>query len=270
VSPASESFAAIILAADRGAEDPVATAARVPGKCLAPLGGKPMVLRVLDALAALPEIDPCVLSGPDWSIVTRSAPLHERIQTGSVRWLGHEDSPSRSAAAALRLLPSERPVLLTTADHPLLTPAMLRHFLAELKTLSCDAALAVAPYRKVAEAFPESRRTVTRFRDGGYCGCNLFAFLTPRGRDAAIFWQRVEAQRKRPLRVMGTLGWRTVIRYALGRLTLAQAVDRLSELTRLRIGVVSMPFPEAAVDVDTEADLALAQRILSARQESPA
>ena len=45
-------FAAIVLAADRRPDDPVAKAAGVPCKSLTPVGGKPMVFRVLDALTA--------------------------------------------------------------------------------------------------------------------------------------------------------------------------------------------------------------------------
>ena len=42
------SLTAIVLAADRTPRDPVARAAGVPCKSLAPVGGRPMVLRVLD------------------------------------------------------------------------------------------------------------------------------------------------------------------------------------------------------------------------------
>ncbi len=44
------SYTAVVLAADRSSGDPLAEAAGVPSKCLVPAGGKPMVLRVLDAL----------------------------------------------------------------------------------------------------------------------------------------------------------------------------------------------------------------------------
>ncbi len=266
--PPPQRFAAIVLAADRGPGDPIASAARVPGKCLVPVADRPMVLRVLDALGALPQMDAPLLCGPAWSVVAESPPLLERIRSGRARWLPHEDSPSRSAAAALRSVPSGRPVVLTTADHALLTPAMLAHFLAQIATLDCDVAVAVAAHADVSAAFPDSRRTVMRLRDGGYCGCNLFAFLTPRGRDATLFWQRVEAQRKRPWRIARMLGWPAVLAYALRTLTLAQALERLSQRMQMRVGAVHMPFAEAAVDVDTEADRALAERVLGLRREN--
>ena len=49
-------FWAVVLAADRTSADPVALAAGVPCKALAPVGGRPMLLRVLDALSAAEEV----------------------------------------------------------------------------------------------------------------------------------------------------------------------------------------------------------------------
>ena len=43
-------FTAIILAGDRTSGDPLAEAAGVACKSLVPVGGRPMVLRVLDSL----------------------------------------------------------------------------------------------------------------------------------------------------------------------------------------------------------------------------
>jgi hypothetical protein len=104
---------------------------------------------------------------------------------------------------------------------------------------------------------------VLKFRDGHYCGCNLFAFLTPRGRKAARLWQQVEAQRKKPIRVVGFVGWSAVVLYALHRLTLAGALQRVSRQAGVSAGVVTMPFAEAAIDVDTVADLGLVRAIVA-------
>jgi hypothetical protein len=115
----------------------------------------------------------------------------------------------------------------------------------------------------VSSAYPDTRRTATRFADGAYCGCNLFAFLTPRARTAADFWRRVEAQRKHPLRVIKVLGWMTVIRYLLGQLTLDDALRRVSQRLGFRAGAVIMPFAEAAVDVDSNQDRELVEKIVA-------
>jgi CTP:molybdopterin cytidylyltransferase MocA len=258
-----QQFTAVVLAADRTPNDPVALAAKVSCKALAPVGGRPMVLRVLDALAGSNQVNTCILCGPPAAIVDREPLLQERLAAPGLRWLPPHATPSTSAAAALATIPAGTPVLLTTADHALLRPEMVEHFCRETQTADCDVVAALASYTRIAAKYPGMRRTRTRFSDGDFCGCNLFAFLTPQGRAAADFWRRVENERKRPVKMLSELGWRVVLRYLLGRLSLKDALQHISRRMGLRAGVVILPFPEAAVDVDSVSDWAVAQRIAS-------
>jgi hypothetical protein len=106
---------------------------------------------------------------------------------------------------------------------------------------------------------------VLKFSDGNYCGCNLFAFLTPRGREMAKNWQQVEDLRKSPIRVISMVGWGAMVLYAMGWLSLSGALHRLSRKTGIRISVVTMPFAEAAIDVDSVEDLELVKEIVARR-----
>ncbi|MEE4462085.1 MobA-like NTP transferase domain containing protein, partial [Azotobacter chroococcum] len=82
----------------------------------------------------------------------------------------------------------------------------------------------------------------------------------------ATFWRQVEQERKRPWRVIaGALGPLATLRYLLGRLTLEQALAQLSRKLGVKIGAVVLPFAEAAIDVDSRADLDLVERILAQR-----
>jgi hypothetical protein len=74
-------------------------------------------------------------------------------------------------------------------------------------------------------------------------------------------WKNVEAYRKQPIRVVGLVGWVAMFLYALGILSLAGAMRRISRQTGIAAGVVTMPFPEAAIDVDSVSDLDLARDI---------
>src|SRR3546814_18617989 len=54
---------ALVLAGRRNAAlDPLAAEAGVDDKCLVPVAGRPMILHVLDALAAAPEISQIIVS----------------------------------------------------------------------------------------------------------------------------------------------------------------------------------------------------------------
>ena len=93
------------------------------------------------------------------------------------------------------------------------------------------------------------------------CGCAA----TPEARRVAAFWIRAEQFRKRPWRLVAALGPMAVLLFGLGRLDLDAAFARISRAAQARVRPVRLPFPEAAIDVDRPADLALVSRILSQR-----
>jgi len=261
-------FAAVVLAADRGRNDPVAAAAGVAAKCLTPIAGTPMVMRVVRALRHSGRIDDILLCGPDARTVEGSPDLQGLIESGNVRWIEPRATPCTSAAAALAAIPSGTPVLVTTGDHALLEPEMVRHFLEGALSRGGDLSVALAPHELVQRTYPRTRRTVLKFSDGRFCGCNLFAFLTPHGREMVKIWKQVEDDRKKPIRVIGLVGWGAVARYALGMLSLAQGVRKISRQTGIDAGVVTMPFAEAAIDVDSVADLDLVRAIVARSAET--
>lgn len=222
-----------------------------------------MVLRVLDALQGAAVVESIIVCGSSARLLGQSAELDGLIASSTIRWVENEATPSLSTQAALNVLPDDQAVLVTTADHALLTPRTVDYFCTRSLETGCDVVAGLARADMVARAFPEGKRTVTRLAGGGYCGCNLFAFLTPPARNAALFWRRVEEQRKHPLRIVRTLGILAVLRYLCGWLTLEQGLARISVLMDARAGAVWMPDAEAAVDVDKLEDLALAEKILS-------
>jgi CTP:molybdopterin cytidylyltransferase MocA len=257
------SFTAIVLAADRTPGDPVARAAGVSCKALAPVEGRPMLFRVLDALEASTLVSSCILCGPPAPVIDREPLLRQRLASSGLTWLPPQATPSTSAASALGSIPGEMPVLLTTGDHALLTPPMVDHFCREAFSSGCDLVAALAPYALIMKNYPGMRRTRTRFSDGPFCGCNLFAFLTSAGRSAADLWRQVEKERKRPLKMIGRLGWIAVLRYLLGRLCLKDGLRLVSARMGIKVGAVILPFAEAAVDVDSVSDWHFAQAIAS-------
>jgi GTP:adenosylcobinamide-phosphate guanylyltransferase len=261
-----QAFTALVLAADRGPDDPVARSAGVPCKSLTPIAGIPMVFRVIHALETSREVNEINLCGPPESIVNQTADLADLIAAGNAKWYANLATPSASAYHVLQRLPEEVPVLLTTADHALLNTRIVDHFCSHARNTGCDVVAGIARHEVVTQAYPETQRTSTRLADGAYCGCNLFAFLTPRARLAADFWRQVENQRKNPLRVIRVLGWTAVLRFVMGRLSLMEALDRISHRLGFKAGAVILPFAEAAVDVDSVSDLELVEKIVSKKR----
>lgn len=262
VNTETSRFTAVVLAADRSPDDLVAKATGVCCKALTLVDGRPMVLRVLDALNAAKEIDACIICGPQRYAVNQDAELCDRIASGHVKWVENRATPSSSTLHVLQSLPKDSPVLVTTADHALLNARMVDYFCSHARSTECDIVIGLARHELLVAAYPETKRTVMRLRDGAYCSCNLFAFLTPRAHTAADFWRKMESRRKKPWRMISAVGWIAVLRYLLGRLSLDEGLARISRQMGLIAGAVIMPFPEAAIDVDSIDDLRLVQDIV--------
>ncbi len=162
-------------------------------------------------------------------------------------------SPSASVLQAMANLPL--PILVTTADNPLLTPDIVAYFLHEAGNSGCDVVAGVATRQTVEAAGSTARRTYMTFSDGAISGCNLFALATEQSRRAVVFWQRLEALRKSPLAMARTLGLGTLLRYRIGALTWKPSW-RWPASASCRAGLVNLPFPDAAHDVDKPEDLA--------------
>lgn len=187
--------------------------------------------------------------------------LAAALAQGAVSWTAPHDSPSTSAYRAMQSFDAGKPVLVTTADHPLLRADIVDDFLQRSLASGADVGVGLTDYASIRARFPAAKKTVTRFRDGGYCGCNLFTFMTPASQRVAAAWRRVEEQRKNPLRIISQLGWWSLLRYLLGWMTLNQALAKLSQRLGVRIAPVHLPYPEAAIDVDSIADQQLVEGI---------
>ncbi len=245
-APETRAVTALVLAGERpGRPDPVAQAAGVAHKALAEVGGAPMLARVAAALRG---------AGVGRIAVSTSHPRVAEL----ARALGADVLPASPLGPSASVLQGARtlraPLLVTTADHALLEPAWIERFLADAPA-GADVCALLAPRTAVEAADPGAHRTWLTFADGVWSGCNLFLIRTAAGLQAVEFWRRVEAQRKRPWRMAALIGPGVLLRHALGRLTLGDAVERLGRAADVRASVVPCPYGLCAADVDSADDL---------------
>lgn len=258
----SGTIPALILAGSRGPDDPLAQATGVRHKAFIEIGGRPMLARVVEALAQVPAIGRITIAIEAPELVEAAAILAPWRESGRLGVLRAAESPAATVVRALDSIEGAPPLFVTTADHALLTPDMVRHFLDHVPA-AADVAAGIATDRTIQAAYPDTRRTYLRFRDIAFSGCNLFLFRTGRARNVADLWRQVERHRKRPWRMVAMLGLGNLIGFLLGRLTLQDALARMSAKTEARLAAVDMPFAEAAIDVDKPADLELVRAILA-------
>jgi GTP:adenosylcobinamide-phosphate guanylyltransferase len=245
---------AVILAGSRPGGDPFAASLGATHKALIPVAGTAMLARVVAALRA---------AGIRRILVSCDAgPVADLARDLGTEPIAPAAGPSGSVLAALDL--AGTPLLVTTADHALLQAAWVEQ-LIDGADIDSDVAIMLAECRLIEGALPGSRRTYLRFADGHWSGCNLFLLRTQAARAAVIEWTRVEADRKRPWRIVARLGAGLLLRYLTGGLTLAGALDRLGGRIGCRVALVPAADGLAAVDVDKIADLQDVERLLAGR-----
>ena len=249
---------AVVLAGSRPGVDPFAQSYGTDLKALIPVGGTPMVQRPVDALLASAGIDSIRVLAQQPERIREVLPKDPRISV--------EESGETIAATLEKLCvdPNVRwPMLVTTADHALLTPEMVADFLA--KAAGADIAIGVVAQDVLMKRLPQTKRTWLKFRGGAYSGANLFLLGGPKIRSTLELWRSNEQNRKKAWRMLLTVGLSAGLGALLRLRTLQQTLDSVGRKLNLTIRAVELSDPLAAVDVDKPADHELVTAILEGR-----
>ena len=251
-------WTAIVLAGERPGDDPVGRPFGPGPKALVPVGGRPMVTRVCETLVACPDVAGVVVLAQDGAALVAALPAGCVVRPSG-------SGIAQSVAAVAGGTDAPWPVLVTTADHPLLTPAAVAEFLQGVG--AADVAVGVVARARLLARHPTTRRTWLRMRDGGWTGANLFALTGPGALPALTHWTAVERDRKRAAALIASFGPWLALRTLARTLTLDEAVGRAGERLGLRAAVVALSDPDMGIDVDRPADRRLAELILWTRDD---
>ena len=82
------------------------------------------------------------------------------------------------------------------------------------------------------------------------------------------FIERLGAARKRPWRLASLFGYDVLLRYALGRLSIAQAQERATRILGAPVRALVSPFAQTGVNVDRVTDVAIAQELIRAARST--
>ena len=251
-------YTALLLAGERPGGDKFAEEQGVAAKALIPIAGEPMVVYPLRALTGSRHVLQVI-------VLTQRPERIAAVLPTNAKWAV---IPSRGTIAETLLSIGESPdaawpLLVTTADHALLTTGMVNQFLTEAEGV--DLAIGVVTRSALRSRFPNNRRTWIGFRGGRYTGANLFALGSPKALEAVRLWRGIEQDRKKGWRLLLALGWPGLL--GLLRLrTLDQTLAAIAGRLDLTALVVRMDDPLAAIDVDKPGDLALAERLIGRRE----
>ncbi len=227
-----------------------------PNKAFVDICGTTLVGRVVGALRGCAAIGRIVVVTPE-------------SEWGNPQLRGADDFRpdgvhiSESLRNGLVGFPAADSLLIVASDMPVLTPTIAGDFVARVEAIDADVISGCVEKTAHLARFPNVPHTWARMRDGIYCGGGMFG-LKPRAMPLLErFIEDLGAARKSPLRLASLFGWDMLARFALGRLSVAEAEARATKILGAPVSALISPYPETAVNVDRVSDVALARELVS-------
>lgn len=259
-------YTALVLAASRGSQDPLAKAGGVSHKTFIDIAGQPMLLRVVRAVAESGRVGRILISIEAEATEEARRILAPIPGSGDFTYVASRANIGTSVSAVTEAHPDALPMIITTGDNALHTPEMVRYFCDALDDVTEDAALGLTPASYILEKYPGGTRAFHRFRDGQFSSCNLYALLTRKALDAPRVFNSGGQFGKKPKRLIGAFGILAFLLYKSRLFRLRTFLRFLSRAIGVRTAPVLLPFAEGPIDVDRMQDWELANSIVAGRE----
>jgi molybdopterin-guanine dinucleotide biosynthesis protein A len=224
-----------------------------PNKAFVKINGVALVERTLRALRQSERVGRIVVVAPSGAAESEALSLADEVRPDGVRI-------SDSLRSGLAGFDSNADLLVSASDLPILTPEAVDDYIVRAQACEADLTYGCIERATHMAKFPEAPHTWARLKDGTYCGTG---FITMRPRvwpalERVI--ERLGRARKNPVKLASLFGWRILLRYALGQLTIAHAEARASYVIGAKVRAVVSPYAEIGINVDRVSDIALAER----------
>ena len=227
-------------------DDPLYDATGATNKALLPIAGKTMIQRVVDALAGSPEVEQFVIVGlspeesPELNVPVAYAPSRG----------GLFDNVVAGFEKLREIKPDAQLTILSTADIPLLTTEMVNWFINTCAETEHEIYYTAVERSVMLGRFPEAGRTFVPLRGGAYCGGDIFMARTDLVHTNQELFDKLMEARKSFWKQVQLIGLGFLIRFALRRMTVAEAARRASKSLNVRARVIVTPYAEMGMDVD--------------------
>lgn len=240
----------VILAGGKSSME-MEAATGVTSRALIQVGGKPLLLRVVEALRASELCGEMIVVGkvPPSDYYTRLPDKGDFVSNTVSGAVANGDAPF---------------VLICTCDLPFLTAEAVDDFLTAAleKAVQSGASVIypVVPVDRCYRRYPGLKRTALKLKEARFTGGNMMLarpqfIMSQRQRIADAY-----RARKSPLRLANLLGWDMMFRLILSQtliprlLTLSFLEKRVSQLIAGPARVFVSGYPEIATDLDRPAD----------------
>lgn len=227
-------------------DDPLYTLTGIEKKALIPLAGRPMVNWVIEALIGSGLIDCIVIVGLKAEELNFSHPALHFVEA--------KDSLLDNVLAGVEKIreinPAAKKILLSSSDIPLITPEIVRGFVAECGSQEADVYYAIVEEKTMEARFPGSKRTFVPFKGGRYSGGDIFLIDMAAAKGNVELFRSLTGSRKNYLAQAQMLGLSFIIRFLLRLMTVDEAAEHARRRMNLNARVVVTRFAELGMDLD--------------------
>ncbi len=247
-------------------DEPLYPLTQGKSKALLPIGGKPMVQWILDALDGSALVGRVVVVGlaPGEATLTSRKELIFLPNAGSM--IGNVEAGVKKI---LEHNPGAAKALISSSDIPCLTTAMV-----DWMVNTCLATYHEVYYGLISQAdmerrFPGSKRGYFALKEGRYCGSDIILLSTALVGHYHPAWNEIVGARKNILRQASVVGFDTLLLMLLRQMTIPEAERRAQTKLGIKGRIVLDPYAETGMDVDKPRQYDLVRRDLEARQAPP-
>lgn len=241
-------------------DSPLYPYAKGKPKAAIQIGKKSMVQWVLDALDGSSSIDNIVVVGME----------EIRNDLHSTKILDFRSSSDDyiqnfqlGADALLFHKPSAERVALVSCDIPMLTPEGVDWVIQTALETDGDLCYCVIEQSQMEKRFPDSARSYVKLRDMNVCGGDIGVIKLDLYKNRKDFWRKLFEARKTTLHQARLIGFDVLLLLLLRRLTLEDAVHKVTKRLGITGRGLNCPYPEVGMDIDKPHQLEIAFRELA-------
>ncbi len=264
IDPNTSKVTALVMAGKRsGVLDPLAERAGVAQKCVVPVGGMPMIERVIRNVAASPRIGEIRVVAHETEEIAALPEIAKLQKEGRLVFrpgaFNLVDSVFSGAEGA------DYPILITTADNCMWLPEDFTEFADKTFASGADAAAALARKQDVIAADPIGQKKFYEFSDGGYSNCNTYWIGNPEALEAAEIMRGGGQFVKFPSRIAKAFGVVNLVRFYLGWGTKEKLFAKVSRRFGFQLKPIVMDNGYCAIDVDNARTFEVTEKLLAKR-----
>lgn len=231
-----------------------------PFKGLVPIGGRPMIEWVVDALRECEFVSEIAVAVPTAEALGPWADKVDKLVVTDANFIDN-------TIAGLSALNSGLHVFCATGDIPALTPEAIEDFTRRSIESGADVTYPLVRESDMLEQFPGSERTFVKVDGGKVTGGNCM-LLAPnvmeRNREIG---QRLFDTRKSIFAMARVVGFKFVVRLIAGRVRVQDVEGRLAQLLGASCCAIYTNYASIGADVDKPVDVVVTERVLAAREK---